>query len=101
MTIERFAGGRWRPMATVALKADPLLGMGGATVTAYETDYAIDHLDRCDAAALSAAIPMALRQLRTRLQDLARLAAGAGIPADILQRQRLSIRAVLDSLAAV
>ncbi len=48
-----------------------------------------------------AGLPVALRQLLAQLRDLSRLAAGAGISPDILERQRLSIRAVLESLAAV
>lgn len=60
VTIERFDRGHWLPIASVALDGDPSGGIATPTITAYEIDYAIDNLDRCDAAALSAALPVSL-----------------------------------------
>lgn len=60
ITIERFDGGRWLPIASVALTGDAAGGIATPTVTAYVTDYAIDNLDRNDAAALSATLPVDL-----------------------------------------
>lgn len=58
-TIEVFDGG-WRTAAVVESRGDPTLGIGSPTVAAYVMDYAIDHLGRRDAAALSWALPVAL-----------------------------------------
>lgn len=66
VTIERFMRGQWSPIASVALSADSALGIAAATVTAYEIDYAIENLDRRDAAALSAAIPVTLDPLQRK-----------------------------------
>jgi serine/threonine-protein kinase HipA len=46
-------------------------------------------------------LPAALRELRARLTLLPEHSARAGIPSDILERQRLSIDAVLEALAMV
>ena len=59
-TIERFDRGQWFPIASVALDGDPTGGIATPTITAYGIDYAIDNLDRCDAAAVSAALPVSL-----------------------------------------
>jgi serine/threonine-protein kinase HipA len=60
LTIERFDRGQWLPMASTVLDGDPAGGIATPTVTAYEIDYAIDNLDRRDAAALSATLPVSL-----------------------------------------
>jgi serine/threonine-protein kinase HipA len=64
VTIERFVRGQWLPIASVALRADPAGGIAVATTTTYEIEYAIDNLDRRDAAALSAAMPVTLDALQ-------------------------------------
>lgn len=60
LTIERFDRGQWQVIASVALQGDPAAGIATPTSAAYVIDYAIDHLDRIDAAALSAALPVSL-----------------------------------------
>lgn len=65
VTIERFTGGSWVEVANVTLAGDASSGISTATRTAYGINYAIDHLDRRDAAALSAAVPVSLDTLRS------------------------------------
>src|ERR1700722_4042857 len=60
VTIQRFTKGRWIDVASVALAGDPSKGLATPTVTAYLIDYAIENLDRRDAAALSAGLPVQL-----------------------------------------
>lgn len=60
ITLERFTGGQWLEVGGTKLLGDPAAGIGTPSVTGYLTDYAIDHLDRRDAAALSAALPVSL-----------------------------------------
>lgn len=55
-TLERFTGGQWLQVGGTKLLGDPAAGIGTPSVTGYLTDYAIDHLDRRDAAAFSAAM---------------------------------------------
>lgn len=65
VTIERFTAGSWVEVANVTLAGDASSGISTATRTAYGINYAIDHLDRRDAAALSAAVPVSLDTLRS------------------------------------
>ncbi len=60
VTIQRFTKGCWIDVASVALAGDPSKGLATSTVTAYVIDYAIENLDRRDAAALSAGLPVQL-----------------------------------------
>jgi serine/threonine-protein kinase HipA len=60
IVIERFYLRSWIPIATVAIHGNPEDGIRARTTTVYLTDYAIDNLDRIDAAALSAALPVSL-----------------------------------------
>lgn len=60
VTIQRFTKGCWIDVASVALAGDPSKGLATPTVTAYLIDYAIENLDRRDAAALSAGLPVQL-----------------------------------------
>lgn len=62
-TLERHVRGHWVPIASVALSADPAGGIATPTVTTYETGYASENLERRDAAALSAAMPVTLDAL--------------------------------------
>ena len=60
ITLERFVGGHWVAVASVALEGSATDGIATPTTTAYEFDYALDYRDRRDAAALSAALPVSL-----------------------------------------
>jgi serine/threonine-protein kinase HipA len=64
VTLQRFHGGAWRDVARVALTGDAAMGIDTPTVMAYDMDYGIDHLDRCDAAAVSARLPVQLGAIR-------------------------------------
>ncbi len=60
ITLERFADGHWDPIASLSLTGDPAAGISTPTVFAYAIDYAANNLDRRDAAALSAQLPIGL-----------------------------------------
>jgi serine/threonine-protein kinase HipA len=64
ITFERFTGGQWIKVGGTKLLGDPGAGIGAPSATAYLIDYAVDHLDRRDAAALSAALPVSLDEHR-------------------------------------
>lgn len=60
VTVQRFHQSRWLDIASVELVGDPRGGIATANMSAYTTDYAIDNLDRRDAAALSWTLPVRL-----------------------------------------
>ncbi|MGL6222625.1 MAG: type II toxin-antitoxin system HipA family toxin [Steroidobacteraceae bacterium] len=64
ITLQRFHEGAWLNVAQLALAGDAALGTGVPTVMAYDLDYGIDHLDRRDAAAVSARLPVQLGPIR-------------------------------------
>jgi len=59
-TIQLHAGGRWRDAAVVRLRSDSGAGWRTAFRTGYVPDWAIDHLERADACALSCRLPVGL-----------------------------------------
>lgn len=58
--LELYLDGAWRDAAAVDLTGDAGRGIDASTVVAYTSAHAIDCLDRRDAAALSAALPVSL-----------------------------------------
>jgi serine/threonine-protein kinase HipA len=95
LTFERFAGGRWTAVASLALAGDAALGIAAPTTLAYVIDYAMDHFERRDAAALSVRLPVDLGTQRLPrwpafLVDL--LPQGYG-RAELLRELRLPERA--------
>lgn len=64
ITFERFSDGRWLEVGGTKLLADPAAGIGTPSTTGYLTDYAVANLERRDAAALSATLPVSLDQHR-------------------------------------
>lgn len=62
-TIEAFSD-RWQTVAVVEQRADPALGIQTPTLAGYATDYAIEHLGRRDAAAVSWTLPVELDTYR-------------------------------------
>jgi serine/threonine-protein kinase HipA len=64
ITLQCFRGGTWLNVAQLALTGEAALGTGAPTVMAYDLDYGIDHLDRRDAAAVSARLPVQLGPIR-------------------------------------
>jgi serine/threonine-protein kinase HipA len=60
ITVQRFYASRWIDVASVEIKALPERGIATPTASAYTLDYAIDNLERRDAAALSWTFPVQL-----------------------------------------
>lgn len=60
ITLERYSEGRWTPIAGLSLTGAPDQGLRAPTQTGYLIDYAIDNLERRDAAALSANLPVSI-----------------------------------------
>lgn len=58
LTLQRFREGQWVDVASVALTGDSALGIAAPSLTAYVVDYWLENLDRRDAAALSATVPV-------------------------------------------
>lgn len=58
--VELYLDGAWRDAAAVDLTGDAGCGIDASTVLAYTSAHAIGCLDRRDAAALSAALPVSL-----------------------------------------
>jgi serine/threonine-protein kinase HipA len=65
ITLQRFHRGSWLNVAQLGLLGDAALGTDTPTVMAYDLDYGIEHLDRRDAAAVSARLPVQLGPLRS------------------------------------
>ncbi|MEC7119900.1 MAG: type II toxin-antitoxin system HipA family toxin [Pseudomonadota bacterium] len=64
-TIELWHSGQWQAIATVQPQSASNTGWQTPCLTAYTLEHAIDYLDRRDAAALSAALPVQLNHLNT------------------------------------
>jgi len=62
-TIQMFVEQQWQTIATVEC-FEPQHGWEAGTYTGYETDYALEYLDRDDAAALSWALPVSMLPIR-------------------------------------
>jgi len=60
ITFERYSQGHWTPIAGLSLTGSPEQGLASPTHTGYLIDYAIDNMERRDAAALSATLPVSI-----------------------------------------
>jgi serine/threonine-protein kinase HipA len=60
VTVQRFCDHRWHDIAGVELRGPAARGIATPTASAYTLDYAIDNLDRRDAAALCWTFPVQL-----------------------------------------
>lgn len=65
-TLEIYLDGRWQAAATLELLGEQGSGTDAATRTTYLVEYALDHLDRHDAAALSATLPVTFDLIRSK-----------------------------------
>ena len=59
-TLQVFIDGTWRDAAALTLMGDETRGIGAGTFLSYEVNYALDHFQRSDAAALSINHPVNL-----------------------------------------
>jgi serine/threonine-protein kinase HipA len=64
-TLEIYLDGRWQAAATLELLGGQGAGTDAATRITYLVEYALDHLDRHDAAALSATLPVTFDLIRS------------------------------------
>jgi serine/threonine-protein kinase HipA len=64
-TFEIHLNGYWHDAASLSLLGQPEHGWRAGAYSAYTIGYAVDHMDRRDAAALSAAYPVGLSPLQT------------------------------------
>jgi serine/threonine-protein kinase HipA len=65
-TLELFLNGVWHRAASLLLTGDSGQGCQATSILLYDSAYAIDYLNRQDAAALSATFPVALAPIRTQ-----------------------------------